>query len=268
MQRAEREMRDFYLAELKLNLRERWAMKDEDEAMRKLMKEEFEANKKSKVQDVAGAEPKLRKSRKAKKREELKAKVAEKQRIAREMEGMAQEDELSQQMRLDEIRKKQEEAMKNELAFGSDAESSSSEEEDDDEDYDEDNENDDEDNENDDGLGKLGDGIKEILGKESDESVPMALGMQFHDDAVREMKTMLITDRKMAVRSLRKLKKRKKKNKPVTSEDRDKLDNRMRVLRTTARMTIELQKGVLEAAYAELGVMQAQNQFSSAGNVS
>merc|ERR1711871_888022 len=100
MQRAERETKEFYLQELKLNLRERWAMKDEEEAMRKLMQEEYESNKKSKY-DVAGAEPKLKKSRKAKKREQLKAKVAEKQRIAREMAGMEEEDELAQQVRLE-----------------------------------------------------------------------------------------------------------------------------------------------------------------------
>jgi hypothetical protein len=114
MHAAEMESRAFYLAELKGCLRERWQMRDEEVIIRALMKEEEEMNRESKY-DVAGAEPKKKgKSMKERRREQLKRRNAERQRIKREFEEMTMEDDLGKQMQMDDMRERQRQAMKDE----------------------------------------------------------------------------------------------------------------------------------------------------------
>ena len=101
-------------------------MRDEEAITRALMAEEAELSKESKY-DVAGSEPKKkRKTAKERRRDALKKRNAERQRIKRETEGMEEEDELGRQMQLEDMRRRQLEAMKGEQS-GSEVSSSEGE---------------------------------------------------------------------------------------------------------------------------------------------
>jgi hypothetical protein len=109
------ECRAFYLSELKLCLQERWAMRDEEAIVRALMKEEDALNQVSKYDVGADSKKKKKgKSTKERRREQLKLRNAERQRIKRELEEIAVEDVLGRQMQMDDMRQRQMEKMKDE----------------------------------------------------------------------------------------------------------------------------------------------------------
>lgn len=101
MKKEEEMCRQFYKWELKKNGEERWLMREEELAMRELMRQEQLNQMKSKY-DIAGEENVV--SVKINRREEVKRLVAERQKMRQECALMQEEDELAQQIRAEEIR--------------------------------------------------------------------------------------------------------------------------------------------------------------------
>ena len=105
MERADMECRAFYTTERRACLKERWQMQEEENHMKAVLRSESLAAMKTKY-DVVGSRPK-EKSRNANRREELKRRVADRQRAAREQKLMAAEDELGHLVRSEEIKAQQ-----------------------------------------------------------------------------------------------------------------------------------------------------------------
>jgi hypothetical protein len=248
---AEQECRAFYLAELKLCLRERWAMRDEEVIVRALMKEEEEMNKESKY-DVAGGEPKKKKkSTKERRREQLKRRNAERQRIKREFEEMTEEDALGKQMQQEDMRKRQQEAMKDE---NMDGESSS----------DDDEESGLEDVSDADSDGSLWDSTDED--EEMDEQgrpldTSLSRSLKYYDVSVREIKEQMRIDRRAARKIKRKIKIKRKKGKSPTTAERNKLERKIEQLKNSIDLSVAMQRAVMEAAHAELSMVRNENSF-------
>lgn len=247
MAEIEAECRKFYLEELRLCLRERWAMRDEEAEMRALMAEEAELSKATKY-DVAGAEPKKkRKTAKERRREALKKRNAERQRIKRETEGMEEEDALGKEMQLEDMRRRQLEAMKGENS-GSDVSSSEGESGSD--------------------VSDSGDSVWDST--DDDEldddgnllrDKHLSRNLKYYDTSVREIKEQMRIDRRSARKVKRRIKMRRKKGKAPTSAERIKLERRIELLKNSIDLSIAMQRAVMEAASAELNLMRNKNQF-------
>merc|ERR1712166_1656758 len=149
-----------------------------------------EMNQTSKY-DVAGSEPKKKtKSTKERRREQLKKRNAERNRIKREMEEMIEEDVLGSAMQQDDMRKRQQEAMKDENMDSDGSDESSGNESD----YDNLEEIESEDSD-----GSLWDSTDE---DEEDDSTPLGTplsrSLRYYDVSVREIKEQMRTDRRAA----------------------------------------------------------------------
>ena len=243
MQVAEEETRKFYQDELRLTLRERRGMRDAEDEMREYLRQHAFYNKKSKY-DVAGAEQKQKPSAKQLRREAMKKKTAERQRIKREMEGMAAEDELGRKMQLEDMRLRQEAQMKAELAFDEesssddDIESDDGEEDEDDIDYDSEDSS---------------DGENEL------PEVPP--GMQHFTAEVNATREIRKSDKKAVLRAKRKLRRKQRQGKPPTAADRAKLESRLKFAKASADLAIAVQKAVMHACRAELNQIQCSNEY-------
>ena len=253
MFKMEMESKQFYLDELKLCLRERWRMRDEEAIIVALMKEEEEMNQTSKY-DVAGSEPKKKtKSTKERRREQLKKRNAERNRIKREMEEMIEEDVLGSAMQQDDMRKRQQEAMKDENMDSDGSDESSGNESD----YDNLEEIESEDSD-----GSLWDSTDE---DEEDESTPLGTplsrSLRYYDVSVREIKEQMRTDRRAARKIKKKIKIKRKKGKSPTSSERNKLERKIELLKNSIDLSIAMQRAVMEASHAELSLIRNENNY-------
>jgi hypothetical protein len=243
MQVAEEETRQFYQDELRQTLKERRGMRDAENERREYLKQYAFYNKKSKY-DVTGGEPKQKPSAKQLRREAMKKKTAERQRIKRELEGMSAEDELGRKMQLEDMRLRQEAQMKAELAFDDesssddDIESEDGAEDEDEVDFDSDDSSDDE-----------------------DELPEVPPGMQHFTSEVNATREIRRADKKALLRAKRKLRRKQRQGKPPTAADRAKLESRLKFAKASADLAIAVQKAVMNACRAELNKIQCSNEY-------
>ena len=89
----------------------------------------------------------------------------------------------------------------------------------------------------------------------------LSRSLKYYDTSVRELKEQMRIDRRSARKVKRRIKMRRKKGKAPTSAERIKLERRIDLLKNSIDLSIAMQRAVMEAANAELNLMRNRNQF-------